>query len=94
MRMYGLTSLVANTRLGVITEPQCKIARIYNGSIEMYVSLGNITEMPLPPPPPPLDFCNQATLMYNLSTQVVTYYLWSETNGKNRAEKFNCVYIL
>jgi hypothetical protein len=62
MRMYGLKGLVANTRLGVITKPQCKIARIYNGSIEMYVSLGNITEiplplpLPLPPPPPPLDF--------------------------------------
>jgi hypothetical protein len=94
MRMYGLTSLVANIRPGVITEPQCKIASIYNGSMEMYVSLGNIMELPLPPlaPPPPIDFCDQAALMYNLSIQDVSYYLWSETNGKNGKTKFVCIF--
>ena len=38
-----------------------------------------------------LDFCNQT--IYNLRNQDVTYYLWSETNGKKGANKI-CVYIL
>ena len=44
MRVNGLKSLVANTRLGTICQPHFKTARRYYGSIKIYVSLGTIIE--------------------------------------------------
>jgi hypothetical protein len=44
MRVNGLISLVANTRFGVVCQPHFKTARRYNGYIEIYISLGTITE--------------------------------------------------
>lgn len=44
MRVSGLISLVANTRLGIIPQPHFKKARKYNGSIQMYMRVGSIME--------------------------------------------------
>ena len=44
MRVNGLISLVANTRLGIILQPHLTTASRYYGSIKIYVSLRTIIE--------------------------------------------------
>ena len=44
MRVNGLISLVANTRLGIIHQPHFKRARRCYGCIKIYISLGTIIE--------------------------------------------------
>jgi hypothetical protein len=42
MTVNGLISLVAITRLGILPQLHFKIARRYNGSMNIYMSLGTI----------------------------------------------------
>ena len=44
IRVNGLRSLIANSRLGIIPYPHFKIARRYSGTTKIYVSLGTIME--------------------------------------------------
>ena len=43
MTANGLISLVANSRLGVLSEPYFKTARRYSRTVKICVSLGKIT---------------------------------------------------